>query len=254
MRVVGCVGRGHSNNIATLSDSIAAQEGVSMLLSPNETFLTVCEAPMESEESRLVRRAKDGDEAAFVELHRRHARLAASVIFRIMKNPEDTEDVLQETFVRALTHLHRFDGRSKFSTWLTRIAINTSLMQLRRRKSRPEYVLDRNYDGEAEIMPDLADPGLDPEKSFLHNSALSEVRGAMQRLPLVLRETIALRCSEGMPVREIASTMGVSVAAAKSRLLRANQAVREILEADARAHLYRSSYTRTLTGARGRQI
>jgi RNA polymerase sigma-70 factor (ECF subfamily) len=224
-----------------------------MLCSPNETFLMAYEAPIESEESRLVRLAKDGDETAFVELHRKYSRLATSVIFRIMKNQEDTEDVLQETFVRALTHIHSFDGRSKFSTWLTRIAINTSLMQLRKRRSRPEYMREMNYDGEAEMMLDMADPAPDPEKNCIRNNAISEVRRAVQRLPVALRETIALRCSEGLAVRDIATTMGVSVAAAKSRLMRANNAVRQILEADARAHVYKSSYTRTLLGARSRQ-
>jgi RNA polymerase sigma-70 factor (ECF subfamily) len=208
------------------------------------------EPAIETEDMRLVRLAKATDHAAFVELHRKYSRLAMAVIFRIMKNQEDTEDVLQDTFVRVFTHIHSFDGRSKFSTWLTRIAINTSLMHLRRRKSRPECSLEMNHEGEAEMLMDIADPAPDPEMSCIHNDALSEVRRAVQRLPCSLRETIALRCSQGLAVRDIAETTGVSLAAAKSRLMRANTAVRTMLEANGQAPFYKSNRSRQASATR----
>jgi len=98
-------------------------------------------SPATSDET-LVAVAKLGDRSAFAELWNRHSRTAFKKVYQIMKNEADAEDVIQEAWMKAFIHLNKFDGRAKFSTWLARIAINSALMALRRRRSRPEAPIE----------------------------------------------------------------------------------------------------------------
>ncbi len=84
-----------------------------------------------SPDANLLLLAKTGCPCAFAELARRHRALVSAMVFRIVRNSEDTEDLVQESFLKALRHIDGFDGRAKFSTWLTKIAVNSSLMRLR---------------------------------------------------------------------------------------------------------------------------
>jgi RNA polymerase sigma-70 factor (ECF subfamily) len=90
----------------------------------------------------LIPAAKAGDHSAFMELWMRHSRRAFRMVYRIMGNRDDAEDVLQDTWMKAYVHLNTFNERAQFSTWLTRIAINSALMTLRRRRSHPETAMD----------------------------------------------------------------------------------------------------------------
>jgi RNA polymerase sigma-70 factor (ECF subfamily) len=94
--------------------------------------------PPATSDEGLVAVAKLGDRSAFAELWKRHSRTAFTKVYQITKNRADTEDVIQDAWIKAFIHLNAFDGRAKFSTWLTRIAINSAIMSLRRRRSRPE--------------------------------------------------------------------------------------------------------------------
>src|SRR3984885_1047997 len=94
--------------------------------------------PPGTSDERLVAVAKSGDRSAFAELWKRHSRTAFGKVYQITKNRADAEDVIQDAWIKAFIHLNAFDGRAKFSTWLTRIAINSALMALRKRRSRPE--------------------------------------------------------------------------------------------------------------------
>ena len=105
----------------------------------------------------LVKLAKAGDQQAYSELYRHHSPMATRVIRRMTRHTEDAEDVLQEAFLRALRHLHSFDGRAAFSTWLTRIAVNCALMLLRRRRAHPESSIDINLDGGESLAFDMRD-------------------------------------------------------------------------------------------------
>src|ERR1700723_2580335 len=94
----------------------------------------------------LVAAAKSGDHAAFVELWARHSNTAFKTAYRIMRNQDDAEDAIQEAWMKAYVHLNTFDGRAKFSTWLTRITINSALMTLRRRRTHPETSMEVDDD------------------------------------------------------------------------------------------------------------
>ena len=177
-----------------------------------------------SDES-LVALAKDGAHQAFSELSRRHSTTAYRTVLRIARNREDAEDALQDSLLKAFIHLGTFDGRSTFSTWLTRIAINSALMILRKQRAHPESSFD--IDGWGSLQ--LADPSLDPERCFAKREKEHKVRAAVMRLPPLLRNVAEIRYSQDSSIGEIAEYTGVSVAAVKSRLLRARSSLRRSL-------------------------
>src|SRR5882757_1159894 len=112
----------------------------------------------------LVQLARSGDCDAFTELMLRHDSVVRRTAFSILKNLEDAEDVAQESYLKVFRKVHTFEGSSKFSTWLTRIVINTSLMRLRQKRSRPAFSLEELTDGDVSSFLPLADPCLDPEQ------------------------------------------------------------------------------------------
>jgi RNA polymerase sigma factor (sigma-70 family) len=168
----------------------------------------------------LVAAAKSGDQAAYIELSSRHAPMVYRVVSRITRNREDTEDALQESLMRAFCHLKTFDGRSSFSTWLTRIAINSALMLLRKKRTRLETSLDS---GLADDTYQHVDPSLSPERLYLQRERERNLKRAIRRLPSALREVIEVRNAKDASVREVANIVGISVAATKSRLVRARK-------------------------------
>jgi RNA polymerase sigma-70 factor (ECF subfamily) len=171
----------------------------------------------------LVDKAKAGDSTAYAELCRRHSGMVIRVVNRIVRNTEDAEDVLQEAILKAYRQLRGFDGRSRFSTWFTKIAVNSALMLLRKKKSRPTlslYEFPRDQKGEAFAFPDAA-PG--PELLVLRSQASSQLREAIRKLPPVLRDVAEIKRTSDSSMEEISEKVGISVAATKSRLLRARK-------------------------------
>ena len=123
----------------------------------------------------LVAAAKLGDRSAFLELWERHSKRALQIAYRITKNREDAEDVLQEAWTKAYVHLKSFDGRARFSTWLTRIAINTALMTLRRKRVRPEMLIEFT-DGETWRQLEIPDKTKDVEQQYLRDERVEHLR------------------------------------------------------------------------------
>lgn len=150
-------------------------------------------------------------------------------VHRITRNQEDTEDVLQESWMRGFMHIRGFDGRSAFSTWLTRIAINAALMMLRKRRGVHEYSLDDQLELNHPRFPETKEPAQNPEERVLAREEQMLVRRAIRRLPPRLRVVVELRQSRDGSIEDIASLAGISVAATKSRLLRAKLALRRPL-------------------------
>ena len=182
---------------------------------------TVCEAG-------LVSAAKRGHQEAFGELCQRHAKRVFRTMLRITRNREDAEDAVQDAFLQAFRHLDNFDGRSTFSTWLTRIAINSALMILRRRRNLRFVSLDGPDDPDgAETCPEVADRAVDPERRYLENERGSLLRDAIQTLRPSARRVIELQQLEERSMREAAQAMGITVPAAKSRLFHAKAALRK---------------------------
>jgi RNA polymerase sigma-70 factor (ECF subfamily) len=177
-------------------------------------------------ETLVVEAAKSGNHSAFEELWARHSNTAFKVVYRIIGNRDDAEDTLQDAWMKAFIHLKTFDGRSKFSTWLTRIAINSALMVLRRKRSRPETSMDWSGDGETWQQWEVPDNSSNLEDLYLKKEAELKLQEAIERLRPTLRSVIEIQQLHYGTNKEIAHAAGISVAALKSRLLRARALLR----------------------------
>ena len=148
----------------------------------------------------------------------------------ITQNQEDAEDVLQETFLKAFEHLPDFHGQSKFYTWIVRIAVNESLMKLRKRKSDRTVPLDEPLDtGEDTVVREIAVWDEDPEQKYSREELGQILDDAVQGLRPAFRTVFVLRDIEELSTEETAEALGISVPAVKSRLLRARLQLREKL-------------------------
>jgi RNA polymerase sigma-70 factor (ECF subfamily) len=181
--------------------------------------------PMEMSDEMLASRAKSGDMDAFVELSKRHANRVFQTAYRITRNRQDAEDALQEAFLNAFTHLKNFEGRSSFSTWLTRIAINSALMTLRKKRNSHEIPIDDPPVGNF-VVREPQSPMGDPESHYVRGERHKLLRKAIHRLPPIYREVIHLQETKEHSLREIAQSLGITVPAVKSRLSRAKNALR----------------------------
>jgi RNA polymerase sigma-70 factor (ECF subfamily) len=170
----------------------------------------------------LVAAAKEGSSDAFAEIQRLYSRQLYITIFRITRNREDAEDALQDTFLRAYLALSGFEGRSSVYSWLTRIAINSALMVLRKRRNRTEAPFDLSSEqetGSPQFEP--KDPGLNPEQIYDQRQRCANIKRAIGRLHSSLRAPLQTRLMHGSSLEEIAQTLEISEPAAKARLHRA---------------------------------
>jgi RNA polymerase sigma factor (sigma-70 family) len=177
----------------------------------------------------LVTSAQNGEHLAYVELCRRHREMVFRTVLRITHNTADAEDVLQDSWMRAFTHIGTFDGRSAFSTWVTRIAINSALAMIRRRRTQRESSLDDPVDPDNCRAIEMVEPSRNPEERCLETERRRLVRQAIKRLPTKLRTAMEIRQSQDGPMSELAMLAGVSVPTMKSRLVRARLRLREPL-------------------------
>ena len=180
-------------------------------------------------EKVLVGRSKTGDHSAFLELVEQGSPIARRAIRSIASNPADIEDVMQESVMDAFNGLHSFNERCKFSTWLTRIAINNALMLLRRRRNRTEISFGADMGEPHAGLLQLADNTISPEQSSIREQSIKIIRTAVRALPPTLREYAELRCLKELPNKEVASSLGISLAAAKARSFRASQRLKRSL-------------------------
>jgi RNA polymerase sigma-70 factor (ECF subfamily) len=184
--------------------------------------------PLSDEE--LVERAKGGDASAFPQLVKKYNRRILRVGRNITNHDEDAEDVLQETFLKAYTHLNTFQGNSKFYTWLVRIAMNEALMKLRKRKGDRVVSLDEQLDtGEDTISREIAVWEGNPEDRYSQEELRALLEKTVASLPESFRSVFVLRDVEDLSTEETADVLGLSIPAVKSRLLRARLQLREKL-------------------------
>lgn len=178
----------------------------------------------------LVELAKSGDDTAFPELVKRYSRRILRVARNITNHEEDSEDVLQETFMKAYTHLDGFQGNSKFYTWLVRIAMNESLMKLRKRKTGKLVSLDEELNtGEDTIVREIAVWEGNPEDTYSQEELREILDKTIASLPEGFRTVFMLRDVEELSTEETADALELSIPAVKSRLLRARLQLREKL-------------------------
>ena len=174
--------------------------------------------------------ARSGDQEAFAILVKRHTPKVFAVALRYARVREDAEDIVQETFQNAFLHLDKFEGKSAFLTWLTRIAINQALMLLRSRRSRRESSMDTsNYEETAASLLDMPDPRPDPEANYVFQERVDELSAAIGKLRPTVRTAIELRELADLSTRETARRMGISVAAVKARVFHGRKRLRKTL-------------------------
>jgi RNA polymerase sigma-70 factor, ECF subfamily len=193
------------------------------------------------EEATLIRTAKSGDGQAFEVLVARHQQRILSVARRFTRIREDAEDIVQQCFQKAFVHLHKFEGRSSFSTWLTRIAINEALMSLRRGRGLREVSIDDvSGDEETAVRLEIPDSRPGPESTFLQEEQRRILSAAMSKLTPRTRETIELKELGGLSTQEAASVMGLSVAVVKGRLFHGRRKLHKVLRASRLGAMVRS--------------
>lgn len=181
-------------------------------------------ARVERDEQAFIARLKAGDEAACAACIEAHSPALYRLALRITGDPDEAEDVLQDTFLSAFRSLHAFDGRSALGTWLYRIAHNAALMRLRKR--RPTASLDEM---EGEDAPPLFSDTKAPDELVAEHETAEALSTAILALPQSLREVFVLREVEDRSTAETAELLQISEGAVKTRLHRARQALRRLL-------------------------
>lgn len=221
--------------VARLVERGATVVGCSPLVSEILRTCAPPDAPTRDDEDRdteLLDRLRQGDERAFEELTRRYAGRMLAVARRLLRNEEDARDAVQEAFVSAFKALDRFHGDAKVSTWLHRIVVNAALMRLRSRRRKPEDSIE-------DLLPRFEETGawasdVEPLGTPSEELECREVREAVRRcidlLPESYRAIVLLRDIEELDCDETAAALGMTVSAVKSRLHRARQALRTLLE------------------------
>ena len=187
---------------------------------------------MNSQDQALIEKIKAGDFQAFEILVNRYEGKVYRLAMRMLRNQQDAEDALQEAFLQVYRGLKSFEGRSNFSTWLFRLATNVCLMKIRHRGTEPagmlplEDFLPQHEEGEAPAIQGWPEK---PEEILLTKESREKMMEALEKLPADYRAVFILRDIEGFSNAETGETLGISVAAVKSRLHRARIALRGML-------------------------
>jgi RNA polymerase sigma-70 factor (ECF subfamily) len=178
----------------------------------------------------LVAATKRGDTQAFEELVLRHRQRVVAVARRITNSREDAEDVAQESFHKVFLHLDAFQEKSRFSTWLTRIAMNEAFMLLRRRRGAVEVLPENPDDGMKSASEAFVDQRPNPEESYLRLERTEILTEAINRLGSRIRTTIWLRDIEERSAVETAQIVGASIAAVKARVFQGRRKLRRTVK------------------------
>lgn len=183
-----------------------------------------------SEDVSLVCSAKQGDMVAFDELTKRYSPMIFRIAMRIAGSREDAEDVVQDAFLKAFLHLQGFEERSRFSTWLTRIAVNEALARLRRSRRGPTVSIDDRTDDSMSLGDRIADWKPNPEQHYNTFQLRKLLHEAVLSLPDRHKAVLLLRDVEGLCIADTAEMLGLSVPNVKTRLLRAHLKLRRSLK------------------------
>ncbi len=178
----------------------------------------------------LVHACKSGNAAAFEELVKRYDTKLFRIAQHIIHNREDAQDAVQEAFLKVFRKLTQFQENSKFSTWLTRITVNESLMKLRKQRHNKEFSIDNNFESEDHsLTSELADWARNPEELYRGFELRNILRSELQELQPGLRVVFVLRDIEGLSTEETAEVLESTPVAVKARLWRARLKLRERL-------------------------
>src|SRR5580704_16257410 len=197
-------------------------------MTPNSAQFAVREVA--DDDLDLVHATKNGDVAAFEQLVRRYDRKLLRIAQSITHNREDSQDAVQETFLKAYQNLSAFREDSKFSTWLFRITVNQSLMKLRRQRTTREASLDEDFQADGDVLPkEVTDWAPNPEQLYWASELRDILIKCLEELSPILRTVFVLRDIEGLTIDQTVEVLNVTETAVKSRLLRARLQLRESL-------------------------
>jgi len=178
-------------------------------------------------DTEIVRRVRAGDSALFEILMRRHNQRVYRVVRAVVKDETDVEDVMQQAYINAFTHLHQFEERSRFSTWLIRIALNEAFGRRRKVRLSESMTRIRSDDGESgEFMDTFPSPEADPERQAYAQELHRVLEAAVDALPETYRTVFMLRDIEGLSTTETGEGLGLGEEAVKTRLHRARAMIR----------------------------
>jgi len=182
----------------------------------------------EASEEELIQLAQERDQSAFEELVRRNASASYRLALSVLKDRQDAEDEVQTSMLKAWLHLPEFHGQSRFSTWFRTIVTNQSLMRLRKaRRARFESIDESPDEGPRWELPSS---GLSPEGTLAREEMIDRVKSEVQRLPPLFREVLVLRDLEQRAIEDVAAKLEITIPAAKSRLSRARDMLRQRME------------------------
>jgi RNA polymerase sigma-70 factor, ECF subfamily len=183
-----------------------------------------------SDDLDLVHATQNGDVSAFEQLVERYDRKLLRIAEHITHNREDSQDAVQEAFLKAFQHLGDFREDSRFSTWLIRITVNQALMKLRKRRTTKEVSLDEDFQADGDMLPrEVADWAPNPEELYRASELRDILIKALEELRPILRTVFVLRDIEGLTTDQAAEILDLSPAAVKARLWRARLQLRELL-------------------------
>lgn len=179
-------------------------------------------------DERLVDLAQQGSDEAFTELTERNYSSSLKLAMSILRDRQEAEDEVQNAYWKAYRHIGQFQQDSKFSTWMTRIVVNQCLMRLRQKKRANFQYLDDTANEDRRTL-EVAETRQGPEDGLAKREIGEVLQREIRRIPPLLRHAFILRDVEELPMEEVAQRLGISMAAAKSRLLRARAELRQRL-------------------------
>ena len=204
------------------------------------------------QDAPLVAATQAGDAAAFEELVYRYDRKLFRIAYNIVHNAADAQDVVQNTFIKVFQNIGRFQSQSKLSTWLYRIVVNQSLMEVRKQRTSP-VLADLLADGEGEedrLPTDFSDWRPNPEQQYTESELRDLLTRLLQELRPALRVVFIMHDIEGQPLQEVADALELTLSAVKTRSLRARFHLREKLTVYFRKHVEKHVDDSRLSGAR----
>jgi RNA polymerase sigma-70 factor (ECF subfamily) len=185
--------------------------------------------PAPPPDDALVEAAKMGENSAFDQLIERHSRFCISKAYSILQNRGDAEDEVQTAWLQAWTHLASYQGQGSFCAWLSRIVSNQCLMRLRKARLAPQTSVDEVFDAEGSFRLEVIDQRALPEEVLGDDEVSRVLTKEIRGVPPLLREVLVMRDLRQLVIRDIAAYLGISIPAAKSRLMRARLELKQRL-------------------------
>jgi RNA polymerase sigma-W factor len=179
---------------------------------------------------QTIEKALAGDQKAYEDLLKRYKNGIYTMIYQMVKNREETEDLVQETFIKAFNALATFNNNFAFSTWLYKIAFNNTIDAIRRKKLKTTPLDQPVRCKEGEVMHEIRDDSTSPEKSYLFDEKRRFIQKAIDALPDIYRKVIILRHQEERSYEEISAMLKLPVGTVKARIFRAREILKKQLQ------------------------